>query len=93
MERATDLILDICGGETGPITEIRGKLPQRDPIRLAWNETRRVLGIELGEARVAELFRRLQFNFPSVGGVFQVTPPTYRFDLAIEEDLIEEWRA
>jgi phenylalanyl-tRNA synthetase beta chain len=90
MERATGLILDICGGETGPITEIRGKLPQRDPIRLRVERTRRVLGIDLGEAGIAELFRRLQFGFSVVGGVFQVTPPTYRFDLAIEEDLIEE---
>lgn len=90
MERATGLILDICGGGTGPITEIRGKLPQRDPIRLRVERTRRVLGIDLGEARIAELFRRLQFGFSVAGDVFQVTPPTYRFDLAIEEDLIEE---
>ncbi len=90
MERATGLILDICGGGTGPITEIRGKLPQRDPIRLRVERTRRVLGIDLGEARIAELFRRLQFDFSLAGDVFQVTPPTYRFDLAIEEDLIEE---
>lgn len=90
MERATGLILDICGGGTGPITEIRGKLPQRDPIRLRAERTRRVLGIDLGEARIAELFHRLQFDFSATGDIFQVTPPTYRFDLAIEEDLIEE---
>ena len=51
---------------------------------------RRVLGIELGEIKVAELLQRLQFNFSSADGVFRLTPPTYRFDLAIEEDLIEE---
>ena len=90
MERATHLILDICGGRAGPITEVKGTLPQRNPISLRPERTRRVLGIDLGEDRVAELLQRLQFNYSSAGGVFRVTPPTYRFDLSIEEDLIEE---
>lgn len=90
LERATHLILDICGGRAGSITEVRSKLPPRDPIRLRLERVRRVLGLELGEVKVTELLQRLRFNFSSVGGVFCVTPPTYRFDLAIEEDLIEE---
>ncbi len=90
MERATSLVLDICGGRAGPITEVRGKLPQRNPIDLRLERSRRVLGITLDEATVAALLRRLQFNFSTSAGVFRVTPPTYRFDLAIEEDLIEE---
>lgn len=90
LERATGLILDICGGKAGPITEIRGKLPQRDPIRLRVERAQRVLGIELDTGKVAELLRRLQFSFSADADVLQVTPPSYRFDLAIEEDLIEE---
>ncbi|MEO7559260.1 MAG: phenylalanine--tRNA ligase subunit beta [Nitrosospira sp.] len=90
MERATNLVLDICGGRAGPITEVRGKLPQRNPIDLRLERSRRVLGLELDETTVAALLRRLQFNFFTTAGVFCVTPPTYRFDLAIEEDLIEE---
>ena len=90
LERATHLILDICGGRAGSITEVRGNLPQRDPIYLRLGRARRVLGIELDEAEVAELLQRLQFKFSLAGGVFCVTPPTYRFDLAIEEDVIEE---
>jgi phenylalanyl-tRNA synthetase beta chain len=90
MERATNLILEICGGRAGPISEIQGKLPQRDPISLRPERARRVLGIDLGDAKVAELLRRLQFNFSVVADVFYVRPPTYRFDLALEEDLIEE---
>ncbi len=90
MERATRLILDICGGKAGPITEVKGKLPQRNPIRLRVERARRVLGIDLDTSKATELLRRLQFNFTVDGGVFQVTPPSYRFDLAIEEDLIEE---
>lgn len=90
MERATSLVLDICGGRAGPITEIRGKLPQRNPIDLRLERLRRVLGITLDEATAAALLRRLQFSFSTTAGVFRVMPPTYRFDLAIEEDLIEE---
>ncbi|MDN5836016.1 MAG: phenylalanine--tRNA ligase subunit beta [Nitrosospira sp.] len=90
MERATHLMLDICGGRAGPITEVKGALPQRNPICLRPERTRRVLGIDLGEDRMAELLQRLQFNYSLAGGVFRVTPPTYRFDLSIEEDLIEE---
>ncbi|SEL18076.1 phenylalanine--tRNA ligase subunit beta [Nitrosovibrio tenuis] len=90
MERASRLILDICGGRAGPVSEIRGELPRRDPICLRLERTRRILGIDLGETGIAEILQRLQFNFRSADGVFHVTPPTYRFDLAIEEDLIEE---
>ncbi|MBA4141578.1 MAG: phenylalanine--tRNA ligase subunit beta [Nitrosospira sp.] len=90
MERATGLLLDICGGKAGPITEIKGGLPPRDPIRLRSSRAYRVLGIDLGETRIAELLRRLQLVFSATGDNFDVTPPAYRFDLAIEEDLIEE---
>lgn len=90
MERAAGLILEICGGQAGPISEVRGSLPPRDPIWLRLERARRVLGVDLGEARVAELLQRLQFGFQSAEGGFHVSPPTYRFDVAIEEDLIEE---
>ena len=90
MERATSLILNICGGRAGPITELRGNLPARAPIRLDLERVGRVLGVELDEGHVAELLHRLRFGFLNTDAVFYVTPPTYRFDLAIEEDLIEE---
>lgn len=91
MERASELILDICGGKAGPITETRGgALPRRDPIWLRPQRTRRVLGIDLDEAAMAEILRRLQFAFEYAEGSFRVLPPTYRFDIVIEEDLIEE---
>ncbi|MGH8685968.1 MAG: phenylalanine--tRNA ligase subunit beta, partial [Nitrosospira sp.] len=90
MERATQLVLDICGGKAGPVTEVKGTLPQRNSISLRSERTRRVLGVDIGEARIAELLQRLQFDFSCTGGIFRVIPPTYRFDLSIEEDLIEE---
>ncbi len=92
IERATRLILDICGGQPGPIREAveADKLPVRMPIRLRAARVRRVLGIALSADTVAEMFRRLSLEVARDGEDFLVTPPSYRFDLEIEEDLIEE---
>lgn len=90
MERATQLILAICGGRAGPIGQVEGALPKREPIQLRVARAQRLLGIELDAAKVSELLRRLQFRFVEERDVFYVTPHTYRFDLQIEEDLIEE---
>ena len=90
MERATGLIIDICGGYSGPITEIKGELPKRKSITLREERVRRILGIKLELSKITEILQRLQFDFSVKNTTFDVTPPTYRFDLAIEEDLIEE---
>ncbi|MBI2311120.1 MAG: phenylalanine--tRNA ligase subunit beta [Betaproteobacteria bacterium] len=90
LERATQLIVGICGGRPGPVTEARGALPRRDPIRLRVERARRVLGVPLDDGQITGLLRRLGMSFAEERGVFHVTPQSYRFDLAIEEDLIEE---
>lgn len=90
LERATQLLLEICGGAAGEIAEVTAELPQRTPIRLRVARVSQVLGIGLSSAQIAALLTRLQFDFAEDGGAFQVTPPSYRFDLAIEADLIEE---
>lgn len=90
MERATKLILEICGGQAGPVVEARAELPARHPVELRGERVRRILGIELADARIAELLRGLQLDFSEQGGVFKINPPSHRFDLAIEEDFIEE---
>lgn len=90
LERATALILEICGGMAGAITEVTGALPQRAPIRLRSARASKVLGVTLNDADVETLFKRLGFEFQRDAGSYRVTPPSYRFDLAIEEDLIEE---
>ena len=92
MERATRLILDICGGSAGPVQEALAadKLPARAPIRLRAARVRRVLGIALTADCVAGMFERLNLTVARDGEDFVVTPPSYRFDLEIEEDLIEE---
>ncbi len=90
LERATALILEICGGAAGAITEVSGDLPQRVPVMLRSARASKVLGVTLSDARVEELLGRLSLNFQREGAVYRVMPPSYRFDLNIEEDLIEE---
>ena len=90
LERATQLLLEICGGQVGAISEVRGNLPVRAAIVLRAERVKRVLGIELNPAAIAALLQRLQFEFEQQADDFRVTPPSYRFDLTIEADLIEE---
>ncbi|MFZ5558816.1 MAG: phenylalanine--tRNA ligase subunit beta [Pseudomonadota bacterium] len=90
MERATELLVGVCGGRPGPITEVQGTLPRREPIQLRVARASRVLGVSLDSAKVSALLRRLQFGFVDERDVFYVTPHSYRFDIQIEEDLIEE---
>ncbi|MDD2915968.1 MAG: phenylalanine--tRNA ligase subunit beta [Gallionella sp.] len=135
LERATQLLLEICGGCVGAITEVRGQMPKREPIALRRSRVARVLGISLDNDQIADLFTRLQFEFtansplpnpppmpspqsspasgrggerekqssiPAGEGAvaasarhlldddYRVTPPSFRFDLSIESDLIEE---
>lgn len=90
LERATQLLLEICGGQAGDITEVRSALPVRGVILLRAGRVQRVLGISLESAHIAALLQRLQFVFTQQGSDFHVQPPSYRFDLTIEVDLIEE---
>jgi phenylalanyl-tRNA synthetase beta chain len=90
MERATQLLLDICGGQAGPITEAVAELPRREPITLRLARLTRVVGIELDADQVARDLAAIGANVERQDDRFVVTPPSFRFDLAIEEDLIEE---
>lgn len=90
MERATKLVLEICGGRPGEVIEETGRLPKREPIRLRPQRVARVLGIDLPAATMKDYLQRLGLAVKEAGDAWQVTPPSYRFDLAIEEDLIEE---
>ena len=90
LERATNLIIEICGGSAGPVTEVRAELPVRSAVPLRLEKLRRVLGVTLDADAVAGLFKRLNMVYSRHDGEFSVTPPSYRFDITIEEDLIEE---
>src|SRR5207237_9000138 len=90
VDRATQLILELCGGQAGPMVDVRGPMPRRDPVRVRPGRVARILGIEISNAVLADVFSVLGLKPTQEGADFLVTPPSFRFDLAIEEDFIEE---
>ena len=90
LEYATTLIKQICGGLAGPVTEVISTLPVRTPVKLRLSRLVSVLGIPLMQADVARILSQLDFVYTVTNDVFTVSPPSYRFDIGIEEDLIEE---
>jgi phenylalanyl-tRNA synthetase beta chain len=92
IERATRLILDLCGGQAGPVVEAVSPdhLPARRPVRLRPTRARRVLGVELDDAAMMRLLAGVHLAVARDGDALVVTAPSFRFDIAIEEDLIEE---
>jgi phenylalanyl-tRNA synthetase beta chain len=92
VERATQLILEICGGRAGPLTDAiaQADLPRRDPVRVRPARIERLLGIAIADHAIADAFTRLGLPFTREKDAFIVTPPSRRFDLAIEEDFVEE---
>jgi len=90
IEYATSLIKTLCGGQVGPVTEVMATLPARNPVKLRMSRLLSVLGISLTQQKVAQLLTQLGFEFDCANDVFTVVPPSYRFDITIEEDLIEE---
>jgi phenylalanyl-tRNA synthetase beta chain len=90
IERITRLILDICGGEPGPMDDQTLRLPEARPVTLRVARAAKVTGLPLTQPQCADVFRRLGLSFSEADGTLTVTPPSWRFDMAIEEDLIEE---
>ncbi|MEY3954894.1 MAG: phenylalanine tRNA synthetase, beta subunit, partial [Pseudomonadota bacterium] len=90
LERATSLIIEYCGGEAGEISEVLNALPKRNEIHLRLKKLNAILGIEVPSQDVEHIFHQLGFEVNKTIEGFKVTPPSYRFDIAIEEDLIEE---
>ena len=90
IERATQLVLDICGGEPGPTVDLVSKLPERKPVAMRIDRARKIIGVPVSADEMADIFTRLSLPFTRSDDAFTVTPPSYRFDIEIEEDLIEE---
>lgn len=90
LERLTSLILEICGGQAGPIDDQVIRLPDRKPVPMRLERCQKVLGINCSQTQVGQAFDSLGLDWTFAQGIFTVTPPSYRFDLTIEEDLIEE---
>jgi len=93
IERITGLILEICGNaetKVGPVDDQSVNLPVRQPVVLRTARAQKVIGVPITDAMVADIFTRLHLPFTQSEGRFEVTSPSYRFDIEIEEDLIEE---
>lgn len=93
IERATALLLEICGGAAGPVIEqvAMEHLPARAPIRLRRSRIARVLGLLPEDGVIEDILQRLGMQPAVHGGEgWDVQPPSFRFDIAIEADLIEE---
>ena len=92
IERATALLLQIADGDAGPVVveERRELLPERKPITLRHARLELVLGLKLDAGEVQRALRSLGMLVEPGDGTCSVRAPTFRFDLAIEEDLIEE---
>jgi phenylalanyl-tRNA synthetase beta chain len=92
IETATRLIVEIAGGAPGPVVEaaLPEHLPRPQPVRLRRTRLARVLGITVDDAEVERILRTLGLEVVAEAEGWQVTPPARRFDLAIEEDLVEE---
>ena len=90
IEFITRLIVDICGGQAGPLDDQIVNLPKREPVRMRLARCHRVLGVPVTQADVGRIFGSLGLEYTIEGDDFVVTPPSFRFDIEIEEDLIEE---
>ena len=90
LEYLTSLIIEVCGGQVGPIDDQVLAIPKRKPVSMRLARAMKVIGIPLTNEIVSDVFKRLGFEFKQANDVFIVTPPSYRFDIEVEEDLIEE---
>ncbi len=93
IERATQLLLDIVGGEAGPVVEAVSEqhLPQVAPVTLRAERITQMLGMEMDPAQVEQLLNALELTtVKSAEGQWTVSVPSHRFDISLEVDLIEE---
>ena len=93
IERITQLILDICGTPQtvcGPIDDLRVDMPEARPVTLRVARASKVIGMLITQKQCRDVLTRLHLPVVEAEGTLTVMPPSYRFDLLIEEDLIEE---
>lgn len=90
VERITELVIQICGGQPGPIDDQTLQLPEAKPVALRMSRAAKVIGMPIDQAQCVDAFTRLGMQVQADGDVLHVTPGPHRFDINIEEDLIEE---
>ena len=92
MERATQLLVDICGGEVGPVIEVtnQNELPSQATIKLRRNKIDRIIGYTIETQKITDILVRLGCEVEYQDDNWIIKSPSWRFDLQIEEDLVEE---
>ncbi|EFV41381.1 phenylalanine--tRNA ligase subunit beta [Hafnia paralvei] len=92
MERATRLLIDICGGHAGPVIDVTNEaaLPKRATITLRREKLDRLIGHHVADAQVTDILERLGCKVSFANNTWQAVAPSWRFDMEIEEDLVEE---
>ena len=90
LERLTHMVLEICGGQAGPIEDQVFALPERKAVRMRLTRCQKVLGITCSSEQVGDVLTSLGFEWTLADETFDVLAPSFRFDIKIEEDLIEE---
>ena len=92
MERATQLLVDICGGEVGPVIEVtnQNELPSQATIKLRRNKIDRIIGYTIETQKITDILVRLGCEVEYQDDIWIIKSPSWRFDLQIEEDLVEE---
>ena len=92
MERATELLLAICGGQAGPINEALSEsyLPKRHQIELRHDRLEKLLGLTIDDHKVTDILTRLEFQPMKTTDSWSCQAPSFRYDIALEVDLIEE---
>lgn len=90
IEYMTRLILEVCGGQAAPVLDEVVNLPERKAVTMRLARCNKVLGVDVSAEEVKQIFTDLGFDFDVDEQVFTVKAPSYRFDIEIEEDLIEE---
>ena len=93
LQYITQLVVEICGTDktaVGPVIDAVTVLPERGVVTMRADRARKVIGMDIATETMAECFKRLGFEFTLDNEVFSVKSPSYRFDIEIEEDLIEE---
>ncbi|MDE1310804.1 phenylalanine--tRNA ligase subunit beta [Vibrio aestuarianus] len=92
MERATELLVEICGGEVAPVVAVESAtdLPTPNTVTLRRTKLDNLLGHSISDADVVEILQRLGLTVEVTDEGWSATAPTWRFDIAIEQDLVEE---
>ncbi len=92
IERATQLLIEIAGGRPGPavLTQDDAHQPRRPSVTLRPERVASLLGVQIPRTEIEDILRRLGMQVAGAGDMLGVIPPSHRFDVTIEQDLIEE---